>query len=139
MYAEFTLAPIDADQADTVASALIRDGYTGAHPEARHVGGFRDGALVGVASMHHEPLAGFGDALALRIGAVAVEHNERGKGLGLLLVEWCLDEAIEESAKVLWCSVPPAAEGFFARLGFESASDGVVFRLVHPPLRPWNP
>ena len=95
------------------------------HPSARHVGAFRDEALVGVGSIHPEGMPGGHKTGAWRLTGVAVEHGHRGLGVGALLVERCLEHAAGLEAKVVWCLAPAGAYGFFERYGFRRAGDPI--------------
>lgn len=144
----YDIAHIGFDEGQPLRAALLPDAVDlpGAdHSSAGHVGGFRDGVLVGVASIHPEPKPGGPSLGAWRISAVAVEHGHRGKGLGLLLVERCLDHAETSDGKVVWVEAPQKARGFFERLGFSGVAGGAdgdaehrLHREIGPPDRSWT-
>lgn len=143
----YDIAYIGLDEGQPLRAALLPDAVDlpGAdHSSAGHVGGFRDGVLVGVASVHPEPKPGGPSLGAWRISAVAVEHGHRGKGLGLLLVERCLDHAETSDGKVVWVEAPQKARGFFERLGFSGVAGGAdgdaehrLHREIGRPDRSW--
>jgi GNAT superfamily N-acetyltransferase len=88
------------------------------HPSARHVGAFKDGVLVGIATIHPQPMPSGSGMGAWRLRDVAVEHGHRGRGVGAWLVERCLDHAAATGGTVAWCAARASAFGFFDHLGF---------------------
>ena len=86
--------------------------------DALHVGGFRGDHLVGVASLVRERLPASADDRAWRVLGLAIDHGHRGRGLGGMLLERCLDHAGASQARLVWGTVPAAAAGFFRRFGF---------------------
>ena len=143
---DYEVIPIDPRRALAVAQIHLgysRDLTSGRSDEA-HFGGLRDRSLVGVAVIHPEGWIG-GPHVAWRISAVAVEPENRGRGLGLRLVEQCLDHALTSKGDVVWCRSSYNAVGFFHRLGFasvsETVSDGrtvLMYRKVLGPYRSWT-
>jgi len=82
---------------------------------AEHLGGFLvardDRALLGVVG-----LACYGDVGLLR--SLAVRDGERGRGLGVKLVQALMDRAQERNIRALYL-LTETAENFFPRFGFE--------------------
>jgi len=118
------------------------------HPAARHVGAFKDGLLIGIATIHPQPMPGATRTGAWRVRDVAVEHGHRGRGVGALLLERLLEHAAEHEGVVAWATVRVAAFGFFERYGFlrsgapiDDPDDGPQY-LMHAGVRPlhrsWN-
>jgi GNAT superfamily N-acetyltransferase len=83
-----------------------------------HVGGYRDGRLVGFASIARSRAPGRPEPNAWRILGIGVEHGHRGYGLGGMLMHRCLDHAAARGARLVWCRIPAGAFGFFEHLGF---------------------
>lgn len=142
---DYTVVPTDPARALALAQVHMgysRDLSSGSDEEVAF-GGVRDRALVGVAVMHPEPwLAGITDAW--KISAIVVEPENRRRGLGLLLVEACLDHARQQGATRLWCRSSFEAIGFFEAMDFDSISERVgdgrtvpMYRKVTAPTRPW--
>jgi predicted N-acetyltransferase YhbS len=113
---------------------------------ALHTTAVRDGQIVGVASIHPEPMpTGFGEH-AWRLHGLAVEHGHRGYGVGALLIERCLEHAAEQSGRAVWSRVPVGAFGFFDRYGFARTGDPstgtngpeyLVYAEIGPLRRSW--
>lgn len=93
------------------------------HPAAFHVAAYRDGTQVGIASIHPEPMPNGYRTGAWRIHDVAIDHGHRGRGVGAILVERCLEHAANNEARAAWCFAPAAAFGFFERYGFQRSGD----------------
>lgn len=89
-----------------------------AHPSALHVGAFKDGVLIGIATVHPQPMPSATQAGDWRVRDVAVEHGHRGQGVGAWLLERCLEHASAGDGRVAWCTARVGAYGFFERLGF---------------------
>ena len=101
---------------DLPLSAVDYPGDT--HPSARHVGAFKDGVLVAIATIHPQPMPGATRTGAWRIRDLAVEHGHRGRGVGALLLERLLEHASHNEGIVAWATVRASAYGFFERYGF---------------------
>lgn len=143
---DYTVVPTDPPRA--LALAQVHMGYNrdlSAHSDDEAAfGGIRDRALVGVAVLHPEPWV-TGRTDAWKISAVVVEPENRRRGLGLLLVEACLDHARDQGAALLWCRSSFDAVGFFEAMDFdtigETVGDGrtvAMYRKVTPPTRSWT-
>jgi N-acetylglutamate synthase-like GNAT family acetyltransferase len=142
---EFAITVIDVDTGAHLRNALLRavDAASSARPDGFHVGGYIGDTLVGVASIHPEaPPDGTPDP-AWRLAGVAVEHGFRGHGLGLLLVERCLDHAAAAGGTLVWAGTSKTALGFFERLGFHTFGESgegttLVRRIIGATRRPWQ-
>jgi len=117
-------------------------------PESLHIGAFKDGALVGVASVHPQAMPNSPEPAAWRIRDIAVERGHRGRGVGAWLLERCLEHASTRSGSVIWCTTRVAAYGFFERMGFSRAGPPIedpdegpqytVYAEVPPLERSWR-
>ena len=116
MTARATAADWPAIETLLTSSALPLDGASEAF--ATGIVEHEDGQLVGVAAI--EPYAG---AAVLR--SVAVREDQRGRGLGQVLVAAAEDLARERGASEL-ILLTETAEPFFARLGYEVIDRGSV-------------
>lgn len=112
------------------------------HPSARHLGAFKDGVLVGTATIHPQPMPGATRMGAWRIRDIAVEHGHRGRGVGALLLERVLEHASHHEGAVAWATVRASAYGFFERYGFlrsgspiDDPQEGPQY-LMHATIRP---
>jgi GNAT superfamily N-acetyltransferase len=96
-------------------------------PDALHVGGFLEEALVAVASLYREPPPGEEDRGAFRLRGMAVEPSLQGRGYGGLLLDACLDHARAHGGTSLWCNARVNACGFYLSRGF--AVEGPQFDI----------
>ena len=89
-------------------------------PGARHFGSFKDGQLVGIASVCCELFPGELGAHAWRLRGMATLPEVRGQGRGKALIAACLAHVREQRATCFWCSARTSALSFYTALGFES-------------------
>jgi len=137
---EFEVQAVEAHQVRPMRRALLRPHqqveelvYPGDdHPEALHVGGFRHGKMVGIASIMPRPFPGHPARAAWQVRGMAVEYGQRGYGLGGLMLERCLAHAASRGGRLAWCNARAGAFGFYERYGFRR--DGDPFEL--PDLGP---
>ena len=88
-------------------------------PDTLHIGGYRAERMVGIATVHRQPMPGSAEPQAWRVRGIAVEHGHRGYGLGGMLLQRCLDHAAVNRAGVVWAHARVGAFGFFRRYGFQ--------------------
>jgi GNAT superfamily N-acetyltransferase len=125
---EFEVKPVEAAAVRHLRHALLRPHQEAAdlfypgddHPSALHVGGFRRGRLVGIASILPDPSSTRSAGPSWQIRGMAVDHGHRGLGLGALLLERCLEHAAANGEARVWCNARIAACGFYHRFGFTS-------------------
>jgi GNAT superfamily N-acetyltransferase len=125
---EFEVRPITADATRPLRAALLRGedeerSETAGGAEALHLGGFRNGRLVGFASVAPQRAPGDPGPAAWRIRAIAVDHGHRGYGLGGLMLRRCIGHAADRGARIVWSRIPATVYGFFERHGFERSGD----------------
>ncbi len=86
-----------------------------------HAGIRINGVLVGVATVIPESLAdlGFASGAAWRLRGMAVSKTQRGRGIGAVLVQACIDHVRQASGALIWCNARVNALGFYERLGFQ--------------------
>lgn len=117
------------------------------HQAAYHVGAYRAERLIGIASVHPEPMPGSYRTGVWRLRGVAVDHGHRGAGVGALLVMSCLEHVTAAEAKGVWCMAPAGTFGFFERQGFRRSGDPIssdegpqylLFAPVGPSHRSWS-
>ena len=103
-----------------------------AHPDQLLLVAERDGRLVGTAQL------GFMAGLSHRgmrraeIEAVRIHADERGSGLGTLLIEWCIGEARRRGCGMVQLTSNASREDarrFYERLGFIPSHVGFKLRL----------
>ncbi len=78
------------------------------------------GAVIGVASIYHEPPPGIALESAWRLRGMAVRAEHRKLGVGRVLVEATLAAAAKSGATIVWCNARATAAGFYMRCGFEA-------------------
>jgi GNAT superfamily N-acetyltransferase len=148
---EFEVRPIQPEEARVLRAALLRyaddpPGWTGEDdPEALLVGGFRNGRLVGFASVVRQRPPGEAERDAWRIRSIAVDHGHRGYGLGGLMLRRCLEHAAGRGGRIAWGRVPAGVYGFFQHFGFRRDGDpfegpgGVPHYLIVAAFAPPTP
>jgi len=92
-------------------------------PDTAHVGAFRDGVLVGVATVLGEPPPGETDARAWRLRGMAVLPGTQRQGVGRALVEFCVAHVRAQEGDLIWCKGRTSARGFYEALGFRVAGE----------------
>lgn len=108
-----------------------------------HLGAFRDGALVGVASVYDE--ARDATRREWRLRGMATAPAVRGSGAGRALLERVTTEVAARGGGELWCNARVSAQGFYARAGFQVESGRfdipgigphvVMTKTIPPPQR----
>jgi GNAT superfamily N-acetyltransferase len=95
-------------------------------PDTLHAGAFRDGALVGIASVARGPCprADFPDPWQLR--GMATASEVRGLGYGRALIRACLRHVAARGGLTLWCNGRTSASGFYIALGFTPLGEEFV-------------
>jgi GNAT superfamily N-acetyltransferase len=91
--------------------------------ETLHLGAFVDGVMIGIATVHIEPLPGTTDPRAWRLRGMATEPGVRRTGCGSKLVAGCVDHAKRNGATRMWCTARESAKGFYDALGFATLGD----------------
>ena len=107
------------------ASELVFPGDDAA--DALHVGAFEDERLVGIGTVLRDPPPDAADERAWRIRGMATLPEVRGRGYGGLLLERCLQHAVNHGGHLVWCNARVGAIGFYRRYGFATA--GEVFEV----------
>jgi len=95
------------------------------HPMSLHVAAYRDEVLIAIGSIHPQRMPGGNQPDAWRLHGVAVDHGHRGVGIGALILDRCLEHAVEHDARLAWCTAPAAAFGFFEHFGFRRTGDPI--------------
>lgn len=83
-----------------------------------HLGLYREGRQLGIASLYREPPPGESLSSAWRLRGMAVLPETQGQGLGAALLRTCLDHAASQSGTWVWCNARTTAAGFYRALGF---------------------
>jgi GNAT superfamily N-acetyltransferase len=88
-----------------------------------HFGAFRDGELLGIATLldaQHPERSG---ERACQLRGMASHPGVRGSGFGAAVLAACLAEARRRGAALVWCNAREAARGFYERAGFIATGD----------------
>jgi GNAT superfamily N-acetyltransferase len=90
-----------------------------------HLGAFREGLLVGIASAFREPLedpkSRVQDPTGWRLRGMATLPEVRGQGYGRALVEQAFELVRTAGGTSLWCNARIVASEFYLDLGFSLA------------------
>jgi predicted GNAT family N-acyltransferase len=97
------------------------------HPDTLHVGAFRHGHLVGIATVVPRPMPGRRERRSWQLRGMAVEHGQRGYGVGGLLLAACVAHIAARGGRLVWCNARAGSFGFYEHYGFRH--DGEPFEL----------
>jgi GNAT superfamily N-acetyltransferase len=89
-------------------------------PDTLHAGAFRDGKLVGIATVFRDAPPGEADPRAWRLRGMAVLPEVQGQGIGRALVEFCVAHVCAHDGDLLWCNGRTSARAFYESLGFRA-------------------
>jgi GNAT superfamily N-acetyltransferase len=105
----------------------------------RHFGAFRDGSLLGIASLYLAEMPDQPGSTAYQLRGMATAPEARGLGLGRALVHACLAFTRANGGRLLWCNARTVAVEFYRKLGFaviggefELPDVGPHFRMLLP-------
>jgi len=126
--------PITAEEARVIRKAVLRPDQPAKftiYPNddasgTLHVGAFIDGQLVGITTVSRESPPGEQKPDAWRMRGVAVIGNARGKGIGRMMAQACLDHVIRNNGKFVWANGRTTALKFYGALGFQVRGDEFV-------------
>ena len=85
----------------------------------RHFGAFREGSLLGIASLYLAEMPEQPGLTAYQLRGMATATGARGLGLGRALVHACIAFTRENRAELLWCNARIVALEFYRKLGFK--------------------
>jgi len=86
---------------------------------SRHFGAFRNGQLLGIASLFRVEMPEMPGLPAFQLRGMAVAPEARGAGFGRALTLACIAFAKENAAQLLWCNARASATPFYLKLGFQ--------------------
>lgn len=95
-------------------------------PLAFHAGAFREGRLVGIASVTPRPFDGADWPGPWQLRGMATLPEARGQGLGRAMVMACLAHIAANGGQTLWCNGRTTALPFYRALGFEPYGEEFV-------------
>jgi len=119
-------------------------------PSTQHWGAFVEDALIVIASLYPEPLAGSVRHQAInknegpdgqqagatehawRLRGMAVHRAFQRKGYGRQLLHRCLESVADHGGTILWCNARSSAVGFYRGAGFETAGTEFVIPGIGP-------
>lgn len=107
-------------------------------PTTKHFGAFRDGKIVGIASLYRAEFKERPGKPAYQLRGMATAPDVRGGRFGWELVLACLKFANENGAEILWCNARTGAVGFYRKLGFDTIGDEFEYPDVGPHYRMWR-
>ena len=141
--AAITVRVITAPEARPLRHAVLRPGrplsagnFSGDDdPTTRHFGAYRDGVLLGVASVYRAELPEKPGVPAVQLRGMAVEPDVRGSGIGRQLIHACVEFSRDNGVGLLWCNARVTAVGFYRKLGFEIIGEEFEIPDVGPHFR----
>jgi GNAT superfamily N-acetyltransferase len=98
--------------------------------EGIHLGGFLDGKLISVVTMHPEDHPSFALPKQWRIRGMATHPEYRAKGYGSQLLKALLERA--NTFSLLWCNARSPAVEFYLRHGFTKESEEFLLPTIGP-------
>ena len=104
-------------------------------PTTQHFGAFRDGHLLGIASLYQAELPERPGPRALQLRGMATSPDVRGMGFGRALARACMAFTRENGVELLWCNARVGAVGFYRKLGFEIVGTEFEIPDVGPHFR----
>jgi predicted GNAT family N-acyltransferase len=139
------IRPITAAEARPLRHAVLRPGEPAEQivfpgdddPRAWHLGAFRDGRLVGIASIYVEPMPDVLDAAPTdwRLRGMATAAEVRGAGLGGELLAACIEHVRDAGGTRLWCNARTPAAGFYKRYRFTTHGEEFDIPGIGPHYR----
>ena len=90
-----------------------------------HVGAFKDGALIGIATMMRDISAELATICTdqYRLRGMAVLPEYRDQGVGRSILDECLQEVRQRECKLFWCNARIKAARFYTAAGFSKTSE----------------
>jgi ribosomal protein S18 acetylase RimI-like enzyme len=85
----------------------------------KHFAAFIESKTVGAASIYKEQHPDFALKQSWRVRGMAVLPEFQGKGIGMQLLQTCINHAIDEKADVIWCNARTNAAKFYKKAGFK--------------------
>jgi GNAT superfamily N-acetyltransferase len=104
-------------------------------PTTRHFGAFRDGRLLGIASLFLAEMPEQPGMRALQLRGMATAPEVRGAGFGRALILACVAYARTAGAQLFWFNARIGALGFYRKLGFEISGGEFEIPDVGPHFR----
>ena len=140
------IRPITAEQTRPLRHAVLRP-HQRAHeliydgdgaPDTLHVGAFREGKLVGIASVYREPPPGEDDPSAWRLRGMAVTPALQRTGIGRKLLAASVAHAKANGGTRLWFNARRSAVGFYEKLGYQVQGEEFELHGIGPHIVMWR-
>jgi GNAT superfamily N-acetyltransferase len=135
---------ISAEETIPIRWRILRPGFpreTAIFPaddaaETIHFGAFLNDELVGVASLYEAPCPDVPAASRpMQLRGMATLPDVRGAGLGRILLEACVDAALEAGSDWIWCNARRTAVEFYANYGWQIRGPEFDIPTVGPHFR----
>ena len=131
--ATYTVEKISAIDTLSIRQQVLRPNWTveqcnfeGDQNETTfHVGAFKDGALIGIATMMRDCSAEL-TAISTnqyRLRGMAVLPEYRDQGIGRSILDECIREVHLRECKLFWCNARIKAARFYTAAGFSKTSE----------------
>ena len=90
-----------------------------------HIGAFKDGALIGIATMMRDSSAELTaiDTDQYRLRGMAVLPEYRDQGVGRSILDECIQEVRQRECNLFWCNARIKAARFYTAAGFSKTSE----------------
>jgi len=89
--------------------------------------------------LHNVTLKDFENKKATKLHRIYLDPKIHGKGIGKLLMDWSMQEAIKNNSQIFWLEVMDTQEQalkFYKKLGYQISGDfKLEFELMHKHLR----
>ena len=89
-----------------------------------HLGYFKDGQLISVATFFEEDFAELGSG-GYRLRGMATKPEFSNRGYAKALIKFAIDELKKRGAAYIWCNARSSALGFYLKLNFIIRSETV--------------
>lgn len=91
-----------------------------------------DGKVIGTMQLSFIQYLTYQGGLRAQIEAVRIHEEERGKGIGEMMIRWAIERARERGAHLVQLTTDkkrPEAIGFYTKLGFIPSHEGMKLHL----------
>lgn len=88
-----------------------------------HLGAFKDGKLISVASFYFETHPDLEEQYQFRLRGMATLPDHQHQGLSSQLLKTAFPIIKQNFCPLVWCNARKNAIGFYQKVGFEAASD----------------
>jgi len=96
-----------------------------------HVGYFRDGMAVGIATFHKQLKEGF-SGTGFQLRGMVTHHDFQKEGIGNQLLNFSIVYLKGKQIDYIWCNARKTAYKFYERIGFEYISDEFELPKIGP-------